>query len=253
MKIIFLNTWHGQLRDELRTYIQRNLHDTAVFCLQETHGDPLPYDDLFTDEYVQHRAARADEAHSARYDNTIYVRKDIPVTETGGIFLDETNGLNVGMAVFISLKINDKDLTICNVHGAPHPGDKLDSTERLVQSQTIIDTFAGKESVIIGGDFNLLPDTRSVQIFNENGYQDLIADFDIPTTRNRLSHERYPNNIQHYADYAFVSSDIKVVDFVVPTEIVSDHQPLELQVAIEVPRKQLTSQGAQQTAYLEKL
>ncbi len=234
MKIIFLNTWHGKLRDELRAYITRHMKNTAVFCFQEAYSkERVAYEDLLADQYSLHSVQRAQGSSGNWYGNAIYVRNDITITETGALFTDDTDGFDVGLAAFLTLKIGEKKLTICNVHGIPYPGDKLDNAARLYQSQTIIDTFAGQQSVVIGGDFNLLPHTKSIQTFSENGYQDLIADFDIKTTRNRITFDHYPDNIQYFADFAFVSPNIEVVDFAVPSGIVSDHQPLELQVNIE--------------------
>jgi endonuclease/exonuclease/phosphatase family metal-dependent hydrolase len=110
----------------------------------------------------------------------------------------------------------------------PLPGHKIDTPKRLYQSEAILNMFEEKGAVIIGGDFNLLPHTQSVQTFVEQGYRNLITEFDIKTTRNQITYERHPDNIQYYADYAFVSPAIEVIDFIVPTDIVSDHQPLEL-------------------------
>jgi len=229
MKVIFLNTWHGQLRDELRAYVQQNMHTTDAFCFQEAHGDDrLPYDDLLTDDFALHAVNRQNESNGSWYGNVIYVRKNFHIAETGGLFTEDTEGHEVGIAAYLTLKINDTKLTICNVHGIPYPGDKLDSPARLYQSKTILNAFADTQNVIIGGDFNLLPHTTSIQTFSDNGYQNLIADFAIESTRNRITYEKYPEDIQYFADYAFVSPGLKVNDFIVPTEIVSDHQPLEL-------------------------
>ena len=40
---------------------------------------------------------------------------------------------------------------------------------------------------IIGGDFNLNPDTESIKMFEEAGYKNLIKDFKIENTRNEIS------------------------------------------------------------------
>lgn len=231
MKIIFLNTWHSTLRDELRAYIKKHLHDTAVFCFQEAHEeDRAHYKDLFGD-FIAHTTDRQ-QTDGSWFSNVTYVRKDIPVNEHGNLFTTYEVDEKLGIVGYVTLTLEGKELTVCNVHGFPQPGHKLDTDERLHQSQKILETFSHKGAVIIGGDFNLLPHTQSVGVFSNYGFKNLIEEYDIKTTRNKITFERFPQNIQYYADYAFTSPTIKVKDFVVPEEIVSDHQPLELTVAL---------------------
>lgn len=226
MKIIFLNTWHGELAADLHNYIKKHINDTAIFCFHEApDGDRGAYEELFTNDFVRHTVHRT----GTGFGNTMYIRNTLPLTDYGTLFVDIATDLELGIAHYATLQLGDEELTICSIHGIPLPGHKLDTPARLYQSQTLIDTFAGKR-VVIGGDFNLLPEAQSVKTFAEHGYQDLISDFAIQSTRNHHAFERYPDNPQYYADYTFVSPDIKVTDFVVPEEIVSDHQPLEVTI-----------------------
>jgi len=228
MKVIFLNTWHGTMKHELSAYIQKHQQTTDVFCFQESPAENRSaYEALLANDFQMFNAERREDDGSW-FSNTMYVRKGLPIINNGGLFTTNPNGAAVGIAAFVTLQLGAEELTICNIHGAPLPGHKLDTSARLYQSKTIIDTFKDHNAVIIGGDFNLLPQTQSVQTFAEHGYRNLIADYGIKSTRNHITYERYPDNIQYHADYTFVSPAIKVVDFTVPTEIVSDHQPLEL-------------------------
>jgi endonuclease/exonuclease/phosphatase family metal-dependent hydrolase len=232
MKIIFLNTWHGKLRDELRSYVERHLLTTDVFCFVEaTESDREPYEDLLGG-YERHYAQRLHGTNGSWYANIIYVRKGIDIVSKGVLFNGDTQGHEVGLAIHATLQVNGSSVTVCAIHGQPYPGDKLDSHARLYQSQVLLETFNGKESVIIGGDFNLLPQTDSIRVFSKSGYRDLIEEYAIKTTRNHITFEQYPDDIQYYADYIFVTPDLTVTGFVVPTEIVSDHQPLELHISI---------------------
>ena len=55
--------------------------------------------------------------------------------------------------------------------------------------------------------------------------------FKSPTTRNEIAWQRYPENKQLYADYAFVQQSSGVgYDFAVESIDVSDHLPLVLQL-----------------------
>jgi len=225
MELIFLNTWHGELHEALRRYVQLNRQHVDVFCFQEAHtSDQGPYEDLLAD-YERYYGEKAQE--DLLLANVIFVRKAIEVIESGTLL---TEGSNIGFANYVVVKQGDEELSICNVHGIPRPGHKLDTPERIEQSKTIIDYFSNKTRVVIGGDFNLLPEAESVKTFEKRGYRNLIKDYKIKSTRNRIAFDMYPDNPQYYADYAFTSPDIDVINFSVPPEIVSDHQPLRLSI-----------------------
>lgn len=177
-----------------------------------------------------HVTSRHNPELNCFYGNVMYIRKSIHIAETGALFTDPVADNNYGLVTYAKLKIDGRLVSLCAVHGIPLPGHKLDTDDRIYQSNKIIETFAGETDVIIGGDFNLMPDTESVKLFERAGYQNLINEYEIPSTRNYITYEKYPDSIQYFADYAFVSGSIAVSNFVVPTEVVSDHQPLELEV-----------------------
>jgi len=231
MKIIFLNTWHSTMRDELYNYVKTHLSTTDIFCFQEAREEDRElYAGLFAKDFTLHAVKRTNPITDSEYGNALYVRSTIPVTASGAIFEYETGARDIGLASYVTLDIEGAKVTVCGIHGVPLPAHKLDTPARIYQSQTLIDTFEGQDAVVIGGDFNLLPSTKSVQLFEAHGYRNLIRDFEIPTTRNRIVFEKFPDNMQLYADYAFVSKSLSVKGFIVPEVIVSDHQPLELEV-----------------------
>lgn len=76
---------------------------------------------------------------------------------------------------------------------------------------------------IISGDFNLFPDTESMQVFSEN-YISLVDKYNINTTRletNELSDKK-----RNIVDYILITKDIKVNDFKVIKSKMTDHLPL---------------------------
>jgi len=82
---------------------------------------------------------------------------------------------------------------------------------------------------IIAGDFNLFPDTPSMQVFYKD-FISLVDKYNISTTRpknNELSHLK-----RNVVDYILVSKDIKVKSFEVLDSDVSDHLPLILDFEI---------------------
>ena len=157
----------------------------------------------------------------------IYVRKGIKVVSSGSV-LQETAG--TGLGLYVELETNGKRLFVCNFHGISRPVDKLDNPERILQSKTLIEFFKRKTSVIIGGDFNAFPNTKSIKMFSDQGYADLIDVYAVKNTRNRHVWERYPDTKQYYSDYAFLSASVRCTQFVVPNNEVSDHLPLELEI-----------------------
>ena len=76
---------------------------------------------------------------------------------------------------------------------------------------------------ILVGDFNLNINTKSLTIL-EKKMINLIKKYNIQTTRNK----HFPGS-EKFADYTFVSPDIKIRSFQVPHTEVSDHLPMILQ------------------------
>ncbi len=218
------------LETELLAYITRHIATTDIFCLQETDATIreklIP---LLADDFDLYHAAKQND--DALYLVATYVRKGVTVraVETP---LNEIPG--AGIALSVTVQTQDREVTVSNVHGAPYPGHKLDTPERLAQSHGLLqfsETRPGTHVFI--GDFNLLPDTESVRLFSKQGFDDLIQRFTIPTTRNYVAWDRFPDSKQLYADYAFVRSDTSIAsDFSVDEDVVSDHLPLRLSLQL---------------------
>lgn len=130
---------------------------------------------------------------------------------------------------YVRFSLGGKLFTICNFHGIAYPGNKLDTPDRIAQSKQLKE-FLDKErgAKILCGDFNLMPETKSVALLEEN-LTDLIKTFHIRETRGKLSPFFGKSDAQHFADYMFVSPDVRVIDFKVPDAGVSDHLPMILE------------------------
>lgn len=104
---------------------------------------------------------------------------------------------------------------------------KGDSSDRIKQSQNIINFLSTKKDrkIILTGDFNLSPQTESLQLFEDFGLENLITRFAITDTRTSLYEKE-----NRFADYTFVSKDITVSEFTVLPDEVSDHAPLYLEI-----------------------
>jgi endonuclease/exonuclease/phosphatase family metal-dependent hydrolase len=121
--------------------------------------------------------------------------------------------------------IDNKKLRLLNYHGI-WSKDKFGNakTQRaceIIKAKAL--EFDGPS--IICGDFNLFPDTKSMNVF-ENDFISLVDQYNIKTTRphtNELSDKE-----RNVVDYVLVSKGIKVNDFRVINSDVSDHLPLVL-------------------------
>lgn len=129
----------------------------------------------------------------------------------------------------IEFIVKGKKFTVVNIHGTAFPGSKLDTALRLEHSFKIKKFLDSKKGVkIMVGDFNLLPETKSIKIL-EGNMRNLIKEFNIQRTRSKLSPFYGQADFQKFADYTFVSNDIEVKSFQIPRIEISDHLPMILE------------------------
>ncbi|MGR3435307.1 MAG: endonuclease/exonuclease/phosphatase family protein [Shimia sp.] len=118
------------------------------------------------------------------------------------------------------------EIVLGHLHGIHIPGDKSDGPARAAQCAVIegaLDAVArpGDRTVLIG-DFNLLPDSRTLARLAGRGLRNLLPEFGIASTRTALYDKAVP-----WADYAL--SDGPVRDLRAPADpVLSDHRPLIL-------------------------
>lgn len=255
MKLIGLNTWAGHVYDPLMEFIRREKADTDIFCFQEMCISPkgpevsrgtrtriLNEVDELLDGFTM-RFAEADEgfdevgpvAFPITWGQATFVRDDIQILEDGAImvhpgdprFREEFDYRHI--LQHIRLQTDAGPLTVCNVHATPRPGSKVDTPERLKQSKRIralLDEVS--DPLIVTGDFNLMPDTKSVAMLEEN-LENLIKTHEIKTTRGSLNPYFGTPLQQDFADYTLISPEIEVKDFGVPDAKISDHLPMILE------------------------
>ncbi len=227
MKIIFLNTLNAKIHDKIEDYIKSEVPTTDVFCLQEVHPEMRALaKEILTDyeEIFGYKKITEKEYYSV----ATYVRKGLSISASKTVSESDKYG---GLGVYAEVIVNEKPMQIVNFHGIP-VHDKLDTPETIQTSQGIIDMLKEKEGLkIVGGDFNVLPDTKSISMFGNAGYKRLIKEYNIPTTRNELAWERFPAKL-FFSDYIFTSPELQIQSFEVPNMIVSDHLPLLLEFEV---------------------
>lgn len=252
MKLITLNTWGGRAgKEKLLEFFAQHKDDTDVFCLQEiwsapyehlegysAGGAPIDNSQIMTYGMQEISGLLQDfnsffkPHHGDHYGLMMLVRKNLETIAEGDVFVYKEKGYvsdgDVGNHArnlqYVTILFNNKPLTIMNIHGLWNGKGKTDSEDRINQSKNIVNFIKSLNGeYILGGDFNLLPDTESVKIIESAGLRNLIKDFGITSTRT--SFYKKP---EKFADYVFVSQNIKVNNFEVLPDEVSDHSPLFL-------------------------
>lgn len=254
MKIVTLNTWGGRAGSQgLLDFFTKYRDDVDIFCLQEMWS--APYEDLegqvvggvdlnnenIMTTGVQQISALLDDytayfrpSYNNNYGLMMFVKNTIKVIEENEFFVykdkhyvpmgDQGNhARNIQCVKFMQ---NNQILNVINFHGLWNGQGKTDTDDRILQSQKIIDFISGVGSdIVLCGDFNLLPDTKSLQMFRDYGLKDLIGEYNVQSTRTSL----YKKPIR-LADYAFVSPSLPVIDFRVLPDEVSDHNALMIEI-----------------------
>lgn len=240
MKLITLNIWGGRVFEALSAFLKKQALDTDIFCFQEVfnNGKLLEeYDDsraslIRLENFSELKALLPNyNAFLAPPDSreetlAMFVKKDILVDKTDYLFVQGANSARaLGIPLqYIQFNCRGKQYTVCNFHGWWVPDSKSDTPERIVQSNNVkmfLDSVPGAK--IICGDFNLDPDTESMSII-DFGMKNLIKEHHITSTRSHLYTKR-----AKLADYILTSPEIKVADFKVLQDVVSDHLALCLE------------------------
>lgn len=240
MKLVDLNIWSGVVFKPLISFIKENKKDTDIFCFQEmTNGDKLtiPVKEAKKDmlgvlikllpEYNYFFSPfQGNEVGLATF-----IKKNLKIEKFEEIWVhrwynarENNDNRTLGRVIqLLEFSNDDKRYSVINFHGIWNGQGKTDTEDRIKQSLNVKNVLNNaKGEKILCGDFNLLPDTESLKIL-EKGMRNLIRDYKIQDTRGKL----YPKKLR-YADYILTSNKLKVLDFKVHNEEISDHLPLEL-------------------------
>lgn len=251
MQLISLNVWGGKLFNELISFIEKN-KNVDIFCFQEMYSSSKAGTisreiraNLFEEiekVLMNHQGYFAPHLKNRDLDNkisydlhaglSIFIKRSLAIEDYGEIFIYrkgyallkndyKTIPRNLQYILFSN---KGKNYFVGHFHGIWYPKTKADTTNRISQSKKIKRFLSNrKEYSILCGDFNLLPETKSMNIL-EKGMKNLIKKFNISTTRNSL----YQREEKH-ADYALVDPGINVKQFKTLHVTVSDHLPLFLE------------------------
>lgn len=231
--------WQGRLERVLLKHLENSGVDFA--CMQEAveydgqslglissyHkiGSSLGLEEQFFSKLISSRLGNKELA----FGNVTY--SSIPFSQTSTVFtrgeyknnfnFDEDD-YNIRAFQHVQIEVNGKKLNLLNHHGHHIDSHKLGDDETMRQITQIIEYIKNLEgSVILCGDFNLSPESKSIKLIDEN-LVNLSVQYKLKTTRSKLT---YKNEV---CDYIFVSHDIKVNSFTMDDTIISDHNALIL-------------------------
>jgi len=248
MKLISLNIWEGELYQPLIDFIGKYSPETDIFCFQEVfrieagvrrmNPDKLMTFKNLVDRLSGFNGYFDDYVAPGEYKKeglAVFAKKNIKVEDRGEVFIygpssvglsnDDPKSLWRNLQ-YLKCDYEGKEFLVANVHGLFDLATKTrkdDIPERIEQSHRIKALLNKLDCPkILCGDLNLWPDTESLKILEE-GMINLIKEFNIYSTRSNFF--QYENK---FADYMLVSPEIKVQDFKVLNEVVSDHLALYL-------------------------
>ena len=248
MKIISLNIWGGVVYEPLIKFIEKN-KDIDIFCFQEVlfaeHEDHsakfkarLNICNEIQKILVEHECFKSWDKDSDYFEDeflenvpfgqTIFYKKNIEVIQKGffschGDYKNTKGGKVTGKCQWIKCVERNREIYLLNFHGLSQLNTfKRDTVERLFQS-TILKEFIKDKSCILLGDFNLNPETESMQVL-DSVLINLIGKYQILNTRSDIY-----SKPERFADYILISNDIEEKDFMVFQDQVSDHLPLYLE------------------------
>ncbi len=241
MKLVALNAWQGRLHEPLMAFFKNN-QNIDIFCLQEIyHNAPKPLVEDKGDRLnLLSEIASLLPDHNSYFKPhvfdyfgiAIFVNKKIKIAEEGDLFVfkerkDALQDFKVSHArnlQFITIETNKGKRTILNFHGLWNGQSKEDTEERIAQADNISKYVKTIDNpYVFCGDFNLLPENKSLKMIEDLGMRNLIKEYGISSTRS--SHYKKPDK---FADYTLVSDGIKVNEFKVLPDEISDHLAMYL-------------------------
>ncbi|KND47688.1 MAG: hypothetical protein AB201_02000 [Parcubacteria bacterium C7867-006] len=258
MKLITLNTWGARAgHREFLDYAKQKSSEVDIFCFQEIWNvkdekskavasllndsivGGVVLHNMMEDLYVQISTVLPDfngffrPHYGEHYGLAMFIKKDLDLVEEGDVFVYKDRdfeptgdvGNHARNIQYANINTLDGLVTVINFHGLWNGKGKTDTDDRILQSTNIVN-FINKVTnpIVLCGDFNLLPDTESLKMFENTGLVNLVKKFDIKSTRTSLYKKEH-----RFADYIFTSPGIKVKDFRVLPDEVSDHSPLYIE------------------------
>jgi endonuclease/exonuclease/phosphatase family metal-dependent hydrolase len=243
MKLVQLNAWGGRLEPQIRDFLQDEKPD--IVCLQEAISFGNDGSGLFiTTEQIQQIANLPHEAFApvfsfsymkglAKFGNGIFtnhpiLKSDVVFTHMEHIedFMWGEHSPNMRNFVHAEIEVGESTCHVLTHHGywiSHHKNGTEDTEEQIKILADYISKLEGP--VILTGDFNLVPESKSMAILNKQ-LKNLPLKYKLPTTRTSLTFKT------EVCDYIFINETVKLKKFSCADKVVSDHMALVLEFEI---------------------
>jgi len=244
IKLVTVNVWDGgRLLDNIVAFIKKE--DPDIVVLQEAYDGKNPnlekrfrtieifqkefgfLDFLFAPAFLDIQSTGGVEQGNA-------VLSRFPIVNQEVIFFDKPYGrfdsqspkhfgLLPAILQHVIISVSNAKLNIFNIHGI-WGIDGKDNERRLKMSKIIVDKIKDKQNVILAGDFNVQPNTKTIQDIEK--YLKNVFKDELQTTFNTKRKEVVGGYSTAVVDMIFVSKNIKVLYGHCLAVDVSDHFPL---------------------------
>lgn len=240
MKILQLNAWCCKLSTEIVRLLEQERPD--IITMQEmVHTEKgakildtlsdifssYPFSDYYFTPLVEfsfmHGRAQRGNLIAANFP---IVHKDQIWTE--GEFIQdfdyqESGGYNAARNIAHATISTPLGMVhVLTLHGYHLKGHKNGNSDTFRACSELIEYASSLEGPIIAtGDFNLSPESESIQLLDQN-FRNLSVEAGLKTTRNHLTSKT------EVCDYIFVNDKIQIINFSMSNSIVSDHNALIL-------------------------
>lgn len=244
IKFVTLNIWDGgRLFDNVVDFIKKEQPD--IILMQEVYdGKNSKLEkrfrtvELFKKElrfpYSTFSSAFIDTQPIGDIEQGNAVFAKFPILNKKVVFLDkpygkydsqnpENFGLLPSMLQHAIILLDSVELNVFNIHGI-WGIDGRDNDKRLNMSKIIANEIRDKSNVILAGDFNVEPNTRTIQSIEKylkNVFKDQLS-----TTFNIKRKKVVGGYVTSVVDMILVSKNVKVLEHHCPKVDVSDHLPL---------------------------
>ncbi|MBX4201794.1 endonuclease/exonuclease/phosphatase family protein [Candidatus Saccharibacteria bacterium] len=243
MKLVQLNVWWGgKLDNSIKQLLETEVAD--ILCLQEAASSTLKDAGPFLTIESMQKLGYSYKEFAPEF-SLKFMRNDIsfgnailsnlPIKFSSAIYTNlehvedfdfSLHDYNIRNVLHCVYEISGKRLNVLTHHGHHVHEHKNGNEDTLRQMEQIVDYVKGLEGeVILTGDFNLAPNSKSLQLLN-NVLDNLAIKYGLETTRNSLTTK------DEVCDYIFVSSGVNVESFIASEELVSDHMALILDFSI---------------------
>lgn len=249
LKLLQLNILFGKFIDKITDFIKRE--DFDIICMQEVAGGNIAFRKIDNFKYLKESLRDYEgvlvsdtSKDNDYYGNAIFFKKTLLLLSKEAFFLSGiTSHVDFSTipprkvprnAVIIKLEIGGLKFYVISTHLAwgPTPFDedyKIEQANRLISKIKKL----GTKNIILTGDFNLVKETEIIKKFSKL-LNNLTAKNQIAYTLNPKIHRLGEEVIKEKltVDYIFAGEKIKVLDFQLVTDNLSDHYGLKLEFEV---------------------